>query len=511
MGLVYLKDLVRRARAGEVDHPVREAVRPAVFVPEQKRVAELLREMRTQKFHMAIVVDEHGSTAGLVTLEDLLEEIVGEIADEYDPDEPAVEHLADGSLRVPGRTPIDEVSEELGMELPDTEWDTVSGLVFNLLGHVPGEGETVRFENLELRTERVQGNRIVSVLITRVAPTPTAPRPIRAGRRGRPRRRGRVVGVTFRSGFVTLVGRPNVGKSTLVNRMVGSKVAIVSDRPQTTRSQIRGVRTTPDNQMVLLDTPGIHKPRTLLGERTNERALATLAEVDVVSMLVEASTPIGRGDRFIANLVQQVATPKILVVNKIDLTHRGAVAEHLAIAAAELGEFDAYVPLSARTGDGLDGLVDELEARLPEGPHYYPDGVTTDQPEMFLAAELLREQLLRMAREELPHAITVIAEEIEPDDDEERAAEGGRIGRGRRSPPDSGADPGRAGVAEGDRDRARGRGPEGSGDPRARRSWRRCSAPACISRPVWPSNATGSAAPMPSTGSGISSQALTSC
>ena len=126
--------------------------------------------MRTQKFHMAIVIDEHASTAGLVTLEDLLEEIVGEIADEYDPDEPVIEQLPDGSLRVPGRTPIDEVSEALGVELPDTEWDTVSGLVFNLLGHVPHEGETVRFENLELRTERVQGNRIVSVLITRVAP-----------------------------------------------------------------------------------------------------------------------------------------------------------------------------------------------------------------------------------------------------------------------------------------------------------------------------------------------------
>ena len=120
---------------------------------------------------MAIVVDEHGGTAGLVTLEDLLEEIVGEIADEYDVETPAVEHLADGSLRVPGRTPIDEVSEELGMELPDTEWDTVGGLVFNLLGHVPEEGETVRFQGLEFRTERVEGHRIVSVLITRVAPT----------------------------------------------------------------------------------------------------------------------------------------------------------------------------------------------------------------------------------------------------------------------------------------------------------------------------------------------------
>jgi CBS domain containing-hemolysin-like protein len=136
-----------------------------VFVPEQKRVAELLREMQTQKFHMAIVVDEHGGVAGLVTLEDLLEEIVGEIVDEYDREEPAVERLPDGALRVPGRTPIDDVSEELGIDLPDTEWDTVGGLVFNLLGHVPDEGEVVRFQDLELRTERVQGRRIVSVLI----------------------------------------------------------------------------------------------------------------------------------------------------------------------------------------------------------------------------------------------------------------------------------------------------------------------------------------------------------
>ena len=168
VGLVYMKDLVRRVRDGEGKRSVRETVRPGVFVPEQKRVAELLREMQTEKFHMAVVVDEHGGVAGLVTLEDLLEEIVGEIVDEYDADEPAVEHLTDGSLRVPGRTPIDDVSEELGMELPDTEWDTVGGLVFNLLGHVPDEGEIVRFQDLELRTERVQGRRIVSVLIVRM-------------------------------------------------------------------------------------------------------------------------------------------------------------------------------------------------------------------------------------------------------------------------------------------------------------------------------------------------------
>ncbi|MDQ1429496.1 MAG: magnesium and cobalt exporter, family, partial [Actinomycetota bacterium] len=169
IGLVYLKDLVRRARAGEGAHPARVAVRPAIFVPEQKRVAELLREMRTKQFHMAIVIDEHGGTSGLVTLEDLLEEIVGEIADEYDVEMPAVERLPDGSLRVPGRTPIDEVSEALGTELPDEEWDTVGGLILNLLGHVPDEGETVRFQGLELRTERVQGRRIASVRITRLA------------------------------------------------------------------------------------------------------------------------------------------------------------------------------------------------------------------------------------------------------------------------------------------------------------------------------------------------------
>jgi CBS domain containing-hemolysin-like protein len=169
IGLVYLKDLVRRSRAGARDTPVRVAVRPAIYVPEQKRVSELLREMRTKQFHMAVVVDEHGATAGLVTLEDLLEEIVGEIADEYDVETPAIERLPDGSLRMAGRTPIDEVSEVLEMELPDTEWDTIGGLVLNLLGHVPEEGEVVRFPGLELRTERVQGRRIESLLVRKLA------------------------------------------------------------------------------------------------------------------------------------------------------------------------------------------------------------------------------------------------------------------------------------------------------------------------------------------------------
>ncbi len=174
IGLVYLKDLVRRARAGEGGQEVRVAVRPANFVPEQKRVAELLREMRTRQFHMAIVIDEYGGTAGLVTLEDLLEEIVGEIADEYDVELPAVERLADGTVRVRGSTPIDDVSEELGTDLPDAEWDTVGGLILNLLGHVPEEGEVVQFDGIEFRIERVQGRRIASVRITHVVPAPDA-------------------------------------------------------------------------------------------------------------------------------------------------------------------------------------------------------------------------------------------------------------------------------------------------------------------------------------------------
>jgi GTP-binding protein Era len=220
----------------------------------------------------------------------------------------------------------------------------------------------------------------------------------------------------FRSGFVSVVGRPNVGKSTLVNQLVGGKVSIVSSRPQTTRTQVRGVRTTERTQIVFLDTPGIHKPRTALGERTNRRALASLEEVDAVCFVIDASEPIGRGDHYVANVVAQVATPVILVVNKVDRATREATLEHLATASAELGELAAFVPLSARTGEGTGALLAELEGHLPTGPHYYPDGVVRDQPEAVLAAELLREQLIAVVHDELPHSIAVTAEEMEERD-----------------------------------------------------------------------------------------------
>ncbi len=182
VGLAFLKDLFARSSGGNGAEPVRRSLRTANFVPESKRVAELLREMQTEKFHMAIVVDEYGGTAGLVTMEDLLEEIVGEITDEYDIDEPTIERLPDDSWRVPGRTPIDELNELLRAELPSEEWDTVGGLVFNTLGHLPVEGECVNADGLEFCAERMQGRRIVSVLIRRRAVEPLEEQPAAAER-----------------------------------------------------------------------------------------------------------------------------------------------------------------------------------------------------------------------------------------------------------------------------------------------------------------------------------------
>ena len=204
----------------------------------------------------------------------------------------------------------------------------------------------------------------------------------------------------MRSGFVTLVGRPNVGKSTLVNRMVGTKVAITSDKPQTTRTRIMGVLTRPDAQVVFVDTPGIHKPRTALGTRLNATAQGTIGDVDVVCFVLDATQPLGRGDQWVAALVPSDA---VCIVNKVDRASKPQVLDQLR-AASELG-LSEYFPVSARTGDGLDELVEHLVGRLPEGPSYFPDDMVTDVPEAFWVAELVREQLLRRTHDELPHSI----------------------------------------------------------------------------------------------------------
>lgn len=220
----------------------------------------------------------------------------------------------------------------------------------------------------------------------------------------------------MRSGFVPVVGRPNVGKSTLVNALVGAKVAITSSRPQTTRNAIRGVVTghehgEPSYQIVFIDTPGLHRPRTELGNRLNAVVYGTLGEADAMVFVVDATQPIGPGDRRIAERLTAAGTEVVVVVNKTDAASADAVVTQLAIAAE--WDFAAYVPLSARAGVNLDPLVAELVARLPEGPMYFPAGEVTDQPEHLLVAEIVREKFLERLREELPHSLVVITEEME--------------------------------------------------------------------------------------------------
>ena len=221
-----------------------------------------------------------------------------------------------------------------------------------------------------------------------------------------------------RSGFACFVGRPNAGKSTLTNALVGTKVVITSSRPQTTRHAIRGILHRPDAQVVLVDTPGLHKPRTLLGSRLNDVVRQTWAEVDVIGFCVPADQPVGRGDEFIVGELRSVAgrTPVLGVVTKTDLARPEQVAEQLARMTA-LMDFAEVVPCSAVGGFQVGLLADLLVARLPEGPPLYPDGELTDEPEETLVAELVREAALEGVRDELPHSIAVVVDEMIPRED----------------------------------------------------------------------------------------------
>jgi GTP-binding protein Era len=221
----------------------------------------------------------------------------------------------------------------------------------------------------------------------------------------------------FRSGFASFVGRPNAGKSTLTNALVGTKVAITSSRPQTTRTVVRGIVHRPDAQLVLVDTPGLHRPRTLLGERLNDLVTTTWAEVDVVAVCFPADEKIGPGDRFIVNELAKVRrTTKLAVVTKTDLASPEQLAEQL-LAVQRLGEetstsWQEIVPVSALAGDQVGLLTDLLVAQMPEGPALYPDGELTDAPEETIVAELIREAALEGVRDELPHSIAVLVEEM---------------------------------------------------------------------------------------------------
>jgi GTP-binding protein Era len=214
-----------------------------------------------------------------------------------------------------------------------------------------------------------------------------------------------------RAGFACFVGRPNAGKSTLINAIVGQKIAITSNRPQTTRHVIRGVLHRPDAQLVLVDTPGLHRPRTLLGQRLNDLVRDTWSEVDVIGLCIPANEEIGRGDRFIAGEIAGLKAKVVAVVTKIDLVSRAALPKQL-VAVSELADFADVVPVSAVLGEQLGELVDVLSQHLPLSPRLYPDDMLTDEPEQVLIGELIREAALEGVRDELPHSIAVLVSEM---------------------------------------------------------------------------------------------------
>ncbi|WP_337018989.1 GTPase Era [Oceanobacillus massiliensis] len=216
----------------------------------------------------------------------------------------------------------------------------------------------------------------------------------------------------FKSGFITIIGRPNVGKSTFMNRVIGQKIAIMSDKAQTTRNKIQGVLTTDDAQMVFIDTPGIHKPKHRLGDFMVKIAENTLNEVDAVLFMINAKEGYGKGDQYILDLLKNVKGPVYLIINKIDLIHPEEVFS-LIEQYKDKGDFEEIIPISALEGNNVDHLVDVLKGHLPEGPQYYPADQVTDHPERFVISELIREKVLHLTKEEIPHSIAVVIENIE--------------------------------------------------------------------------------------------------
>ncbi|WP_309089829.1 GTPase Era [Domibacillus sp.] len=216
---------------------------------------------------------------------------------------------------------------------------------------------------------------------------------------------------THKSGFIAIIGRPNVGKSTFLNRVIGQKIAIMSDKPQTTRNKVQGVLTTENAQMVFIDTPGIHKPKHKLGDFMMKTAVNTLKEVDLILFMINAEEGFGGGDEFIIDKLKDVKTPIFLVINKIDRIHPDKLME-LIVQYKEFLPFAEIVPISALEGNNVDRLLEQVEKMLPEGPQYYPADQVTDHPERFIVSELIREKVLHLTREEVPHSIAVVIDKI---------------------------------------------------------------------------------------------------
>lgn len=222
----------------------------------------------------------------------------------------------------------------------------------------------------------------------------------------------------YQSGFISIIGRPNVGKSTFLNRVIGQKIAIMSDKPQTTRNKIQGVLTTNDAQFIFIDTPGIHKPKHKLGDFMMKIAQNTLREVDLVLFMVNAEEGFGRGDEFIIEKLQSVQTPVFLVINKIDKVHPDQLLPLIELYSEKF-PFTEIVPISALEGNNIEKLLEQIKSHLPEGPQYYPADQVTDHPERFIVSELIREKALQLTREEIPHSIAVVIDKMERQDDKD--------------------------------------------------------------------------------------------
>ena len=318
----------------------------------------MLKEFQRKQVQIAIVVDEYGGTAGLVTIEDLLEEIVGEIRDEYDVETEPIVDEGQGSFVFSAKVNIDEVRDRLGVEIEPEGFETVGGYVLTRVGRVPAVGETFELDGLQVEVLEAERRRIHKV---------------RMRLRARPRRSNPMA----KTGYASLIGRPNAGKSTLLNRIIGEKVAIVSDKPQTTRNRILAVKNYEDGQVVFVDTPGIHRPLHRLNVRMVDAAVETLREVDVVALVFDASTRPGHGDEYVSNLLKDLKTPAVLVLNKIDLVAKTRLLP-LMEQVQRWHEFAAIVPVSATTGDGVERLERVLLEQMPEGepgiPRRLPDG-----------------------------------------------------------------------------------------------------------------------------------------
>ena len=222
----------------------------------------------------------------------------------------------------------------------------------------------------------------------------------------------------FKSGFISIIGRPNVGKSTFLNRVIGQKIAIMSDKPQTTRNKVQGVLTRENSQTIFIDTPGIHKPKHKLGEFMLKVSKNTLREVDGIMFMVNAEQKFGKGDEFILDWLEGNQTPVFLIINKIDLVHPDELLTMIE-TYREKYDFAEIIPISALEGNNVDRLLETIENYLPEGPQYYPADQVTDHPERFIISELIREKVLHLTREEIPHSIAVVIDKIKPDEENE--------------------------------------------------------------------------------------------